>query len=590
MKKNIKYEWNLKSLYTSENDIKLEKDILNIEIIFNKFSTKYDSKDKSYLNDSIQLLKALTEYENIYKYSSPPSLVYLFYRRSLDGSNNSVNAKMSLYSDRYARIINSVKFFPLALGSIASDQQEEFLIDPSLKHYRFLLKNIFDDAKYYLSLAEEKILSLKRLPSRDMWVSHSEKLLNNVTANWKGKKLPLSELRNLIEVQTTQKLRDQLSNIISDGLRSVAPFAEGEINAIFTDKKIDDELRGYKTPYEETVREYQNDPLVVENLRKVVTDNFSISHRFYKIKSKILKLKKLRYFDRAAKFGKSKKKYSFEFSIDLLKDIFGSIDKKYSIILDSYVKNGQIDVKPKKDKEGGAYCSSNYLMQTFVLLNHSNTQRCFETLAHEMGHAFHGELSRIQGPIYSNYSYSLAETASTLFESIASEAIFNKLSDKEKIITLHDKINGDIATIFRQIACFNFELELHNVIREKGYVSKEEICTIHNKHMKAYLGPVFEMVPDDGLNFVSWGHIRRFFYVYSYAYGMLVSKALLRRYRADNSYWKSIEIFLSSGGKDTPENILKEIGIDLYKPDFFIEGLKEIENDIIKLEKLVLKK
>jgi oligoendopeptidase F len=164
------------------------------------------------------------------------------------------------------------------------------------------------------------------------------------------------------------------------------------------------------------------------------------------------------------------------------------------------------------------------------------------------------------------------------------------LSDKEKIIVLHDKINGDVATIFRQISCFNFELELHNAIRTKGSVSKEEICTIHNKNMQAYLGPAFRMIPDDGYMFASWSHIRRFFYVYSYAYGSLVSKALLRKYRQDPSFWCKIEIFLSAGGKDTPENILKEIGIDVTKPEFFMEGLKTIEDDIALLEGLTRKK
>jgi oligoendopeptidase F len=204
-----------------------------------------------------------------------------------------------------------------------------------------------------------------------------------------------------------------------------------------------------------------------------------------------------------------------------------------------------------------------------------------------MGHAFHTLLSRKQDPIYADYSTSLAETASTLFESIASEAVYETLTDKEKIIVLHDKIGDDISTIFRQVACFNFEKEIHETIRAQGYVSKEVLADMHNRHMKAYLGPVFEMDHDDGYMFVQWSHIRRFFYVYSYAYGMLVSKALLRKYKADKTFWSSIEKFLSAGEKESPENILKEIGIDVTKPDFWLEGIREIEDDLAKLEKLV---
>ncbi len=191
--------------------------------------------------------------------------------------------------------------------------------------------------------------------------------------------------------------------------------------------------------------------------------------------------------------------------------------------------------------------------------------------------------------MYCHYSTSMAETASTLFEAIAFEAVFDKLSDKEKVIALQEKINDEISTIIRQIACFNFEKDIHETIRKEGFVGAERLALMHNKNMSAYLGPIFDMEIDDGYRFVQWSHIRRFFYVYSYAYGMLVSKALLRRYKQDKSFWKKIEQFLSAGGKDSPENILKEIGIDVSKPSFWKEGLKEIEDDITKLEKLTKK-
>ena len=161
------------------------------------------------------------------------------------------------------------------------------------------------------------------------------------------------------------------------------------------------------------------------------------------------------------------------------------------------------------------------------------------------------------------------------------------MPNKQKIIALHNQINDDISTIFRQIACFNFEKDIHNHVRENGYVSKEELADLHNKNMKAYLGPAFKLEHDDGYFFVQWGHLRRFFYVYTYAYGQLVSSALLRRYNQDKSFIVSIEKFLMAGGKDTPENILKNIGIDVTTGELFQEGIEEILQKIIKLEKLV---
>jgi oligoendopeptidase F len=148
---------------------------------------------------------------------------------------------------------------------------------------------------------------------------------------------------------------------------------------------------------------------------------------------------------------------------------------------------------------------------------------------------------------------------------------------------------GDMSTIFRQVACFNFELELHNKIRENGQLSKIEISNLMNKHFKSYMGPVFDIKDDDGYFFVTWSHIRRFFYVYSYAYGQLISRALFENWKKDNSYIEKIDQFLSAGKSMSPKDIFKNIGIDTSDPSFFEAGLKAIDADITKLEKLAKK-
>jgi len=161
------------------------------------------------------------------------------------------------------------------------------------------------------------------------------------------------------------------------------------------------------------------------------------------------------------------------------------------------------------------------------------------------------------------------------------------LTKKEQTIALHDKISGEISTIFRQIACFNFENELHKNIREKGYLAKEEIAKLMNKNMKAYLGPIVKFEEDDGYQFITWSHIRRFFYVYTYASGSLISSALFAKYKEDPKYLEKIEEFLSAGSSKNPEDIFASAGIDIRNPDFFRIGLEKIENDIKKLEKLI---
>ncbi|MES2314485.1 MAG: M3 family oligoendopeptidase [Patescibacteria group bacterium] len=584
--------WNLGLLYSSATDPQIEKDVVAFEGIVESFAQQFEPKEgsvKSFLSDNSTLLEALKQYEKIAANSAIRAMRYFHFIKDTNASSTFASAQYDLLENRLTSASNKITFFGVLLGKVSNSRQKEILSNDVFSHFKVFLERLFDDAKHTLTVSEEKILNLKSLPGHSMWVSATSRILNVKSVKWQNKELPLAAAMQKIATLPTTSQRKKLAGLVNEAWKTVAPVAEAEINAIFTNKKIDDELRGFPEPYSGTVLSYRNDPKVVDQLRKVVTDHVHISHDFHRLKARLLKQKKLGYYDRAAKIGATKSTYPFDETISKLKNIFGKLNPKFSDILDSYIKNGQMDVFPRAGKRSGAYCASAFGNPTFVLLNHTDNLYSFMTCAHELGHAIHGELSEGQGALYCDYSYSTAETASTLFEAIGFEGIYDSLSDKEKIIALHDRINDDVATIFRQIAGFNFELELHKTIRAKGYISKEEIVDIHNKNMSAYLGPVFDLTKDDGYFFVTWEHIRYFFYMYTYAYGTLVSKALLRKYRKDPSFWKNIEKFLLAGGKDSPENIFKEIGIDVSSPEFFKEGLMEIADDIKELDRLTKK-
>lgn len=578
--------WNLKLLYSSAKDPAIEADMSDYEKACDQFRAKYDTPDKPYLNDANDIKAALSDYEELCKFDGKPYL-YFFLLRDLKADNIDASAKISLIETRMAKAQSKITFFHIALGKISIEKQNEYLEQESLAHFHIFLKRIFELAKHMLTVPEENILSLKNITSNEMWTAANDKILSMKTIVWQKKTLPLARAFSLIPQTRNMKQRHALALEVNRALADVAPFSEAEINAVVTDKKIEDELRKYNTPEEATIEGYQNDPEVVERLIDVVTKNFKIAHRFYALKAKILKQKKLAYADRAVNIGNVQAKFSFEQTAEILMQRFGEINPIFREHLQQYLKKGQIDAKSKVGKTSGAYCLGTLNLPTFVLLNHNDDFRSFTTFAHEIGHAFHSELSKNRGPLYHRYSTSLAETASTLFESIARDTVMQSLSKKDRLVALHDKISDDIATIFRQIACYNMEKEMHAKIRTVGFASKEELCILHNKHMQAYLGPKFKLSQEEGLFFVQWGHIRRFFYVYTYAYGMLTSKALLRKFKADPSFWKSIEKFLEAGGKDSPENIMKEIGIDLKATNFFEEGIKEIESDIDEFEKLM---
>jgi oligoendopeptidase F len=203
-----------------------------------------------------------------------------------------------------------------------------------------------------------------------------------------------------------------------------------------------------------------------------------------------------------------------------------------------------------------------------------------------MGHAIHAERSKSQRPLYQGHPISTAETASTFFETAALKRVIEMLPEEERVVALHDAVQDEVSTVFRQIACFRFERALHERVRAEGYVAKEKIADLMNEHVGAYLGKAVSLEHEDGYFFAHWGHIRRFFYVYTYAYGQLISRALHAALEKDPSFIKKVDGFLSAGESLSPKDIFKKCGLDTTNPAIFRTGLSAIEKDVAELERL----
>lgn len=580
-----KETWDLAGLYyKNSKDPRIEADLKAAEAAFLDFERKWKEAN---LADADTLLKALKAYESLNGMSevTRPGR-YFSFRTCLNVNDSEAQRQLALISKRLRKASDKVLFFTLNLGKLPSEAQKSLLSNNDLEHYRYFLKRVFLGAKHDLSEPEERIIRLKARQSSGMWHDAIDKILSNRKITFKGKELHLPEAMETIDLLSILD-RKKLWSLITNELKQISEVAEHELNAIISDARGEDELRGYEKPYSATALSYEHDEKSIESLVAAVsTEGFKLSQKFYKLKAKYHNVASLHYTEKYRSVG-PELSISFEEAMETCRDVFYGLKREYGEIFDRMLKNGQIDVFPRKGKRGGAFMSGETGQPTHVFLNHVANFKSLETLAHEMGHAIHGERSKSQSPLYEGFSTVTAETASTLFENLVFDAIYEQASERDKMILLHDRITRDIATIQRQIACFNCELEYHETIAEKGSMSNEEFVAAMERHLKSYLGKAVQVTNDEGYTYVSWSHLRYGFYVYSYTFGILMSTLMSEMYKEDKSYIEQIDKFLSSGGKDTVVNIFKSIGIDTTKPDTFKEALKSHARDIAEFEKFV---
>lgn len=581
--KRVQTTWDLKKhYYTSENDPQIERDIKQMERACAVFVKKYQSG--GWKKDAASTIKAVRDYLTLSELPGSKPLHYLWYRHELDARDTNAEKRSNQLEERLTKASNSVLFFGLELAKLPKQKQRAILTHKGAKPFLYYLETVFDHAKHQLTLPEERILNLKSNTSRGLWVTATQKILNKQTISWKGKEVPISGALLQFENLPRKEGRAMWNKIIPI-LEQVGEVAENELTALALDKKVNDELRKYEKPYSSTTRSFDSNDQTLENLVSVISDKgYKLSHRFYKLKAKLVK-RPLQYIDRNEALGDIPE-IAFETGVEIARDVFYRFNCEYGKIFDEMLTNGQIDVWPKTGKGGGAFCSADINQPTLVMLNHDNSLQSLQTLAHEMGHAIHSYRSKEQPSWYEGHSTLTAETASTFFESLVIDSLIQEASDAAKVRLFHDAIVNKIMTMILCIARFNFELEMHETIRQEGAMTAKELAAGLAKHFKKSVGPAVKVADEDGLIVYSKPHYRMNFYQYSYSFGEIGSSIMRHRYYQDEAYAAQVDAFLSAGDSASVEDIFKNIGIDMSKSETFLEGLALLEAEIDEFEKL----
>ena len=187
-------------------------------------------------------------------------------------------------------------------------------------------------------------------------------------------------------------------------------------------------------------------------------------------------------------------------------------------------------------KRPGAFCA--YTVPShhpYLLLNWTSRRRDVLTLAHELGHGLHAYLAREQGVFHQTTPLTLAETASVFGETVT----FGRLLDDdrpiphERLALLAENLEGQIATVFRQIAMNRFEDAMHtDAARARASCRSTGSASSGPTTQTAMLGDSVEIT--EGYR-TWWSYIPHFIgtpgYVYAYAYGQLLALSVYRAVR-----------------------------------------------------------
>ena len=514
-------------------------------------------------------------------------------RFATDTADPERGALLQLVQERATEIETALLFFELEWAALDDDHARRLIDDPELAFCSHYLESARRYRPHLLSEPEERILAEKSIAAEASWARLFGELVAALRVDLRGEQVPLDVALSRLSSSDRELRRDvaeSVSAALEPGLRTRAFI----YNTLVHDKSVDDRLRSHRHWLASRNLANEASDESVMALIEAVRGRFSIPQRWYGLKAQLLGVERIADFDRSAPVLAEDITFSYPQARDLVLETYADFSPEAGRVTRRFFDESWIDAPVRPHKRGGAFCAYTVpSVHPYVMLNFTAKRRDVLTMAHELGHGLHASLAQPQGVFQQSTPLTLAETASVFGEQL----VFGRMlaaapDDDARLSLLAERIEGAIATVFRQMAMNRFEHLIHTRRREEGELSVDRIAESWTESQHELFGDAVEM--SDGYR-MWWSYVPHFVntpgYVYAYAFGQLLALSLYGRYEQEGADFAPAYLrLLAAGGSRSPEALGAMVGVDLADPGFWDTGLDIVARLLDDAEALVARR
>lgn len=585
-------QWDLSDLYKGPEDPKIEEDIKEALNKAEKFQDKYKGKLKEDELNPKELRKAIEKYEDIKELiGGVNSYAQLLYSENTQDQKR--GALLQRSEQKQSEVNNKLIFFELEWQNLEEEKAKGFIESEELEKYKSFLEHLREYKPYKLNEREEQLIESLQNTGKKAFERLFEEIIGSIEieieVEGEKKEMVLQEALSIL-YDPDRKKRIKAKKAITETLKEKEHLISFIFNNVVQNHATISQFRDYPDPM--TSRNLDNwvSMETVEALLEACEQRTDMVEKYYELKKEILDYDELYDYDRYSPLPGDIPETSFEQSKEKVLESYDDFSSDMAQIAEKFFENNWIHAELSEGKRGGAFSSGTIpSAHPYILLNFTDKSKDTMTMAHELGHGIHQYLARDQGYLQFMTPLTTAEMASVFGETLMFEKLIGETEDpEEKLVLLGRVIEGDFSTVFRQAIMARFEQNLHEARKEEGELSTERINELWLDANEKEFGDSVKLTDDYGW---WWSYVHHFvkypFYVYAYSFGELLVLALYQEYqeRGEEFVPKYIDL-LKKGGSEYPEDMLKEIGLDITEPDFWHKGLDLLEKRVNRIEKL----
>lgn len=566
----MNYNWSLDSLYKGYDE-NYQKDLDKIDALIQKMEQQ--SQNMKTKEDLVSFLNLDIQFKKIFK----SLFSYATLNLAVNASDSQSHQMYGLLSEKASGLSSVYARFQKFLVQ----QKENFKIwtkeDELIKEHAFILEEIINQGNYLLDENIEEVISKMKLNASNNWSKLQGHLTSTEQIEFQGELHTMTSLRNFAYDKDPEVRKEaynkeiQLYKQMDDAVAFALNSIKGEVNIV-------NDLRGYEDSLEATLIQSRMEKETLEALFEAMEDSFPLFRKYFLHKAKLLGHEKgLPWYDMFAPIGENSRSYSIEEAQEIILDSFYAFSEDLGDLAKRAFDEHWIDYLPKEGKRGGAFCSNQaQIKESRIMTNFGGSISDIITLAHELGHAYHGYLIEDLSILNTSYTMPVAETASTFCENLVLNHLLKEASVEEQILLLENSIS-DLAQIVVDISSrFYFEQEVFNRRRQE-FLFSDDLQEIMVEAQEKTYGEGIKQSTYHPYMWICKPHYYSAglsYYNFPYAFGGLFALGLFNQYQAKGKeFVPKYQQLLKATTTSNSEDVAEIADINLRDPEFWQSSL-----------------
>lgn len=588
--------WSLDDLYLSFYDPILLQDIAYVD----KLSDNYTQLATDLFRNHDHCIRSIEFYINQYT-EDLKRLRKLQAYGHLSFATNSKSSDALTLKSKIQKIGSEMTASTVAFKIWLKDVSnlDALALESKLIHEHLYYLKELKASTAHMMTPEEEILAAKltttgALSWETLQSKVSSQLTGEVVLDGETKTMPIMSIRNLA-FSGDSKTRIAGYHAEMKAYEKHEEISAAALNGIKGEVLTLSALRNFESPLDETLFNSRMTKKTLDAMIESMEMYLPEFRRYLKLKGRLLgHTGPMPFYDMLAPVSISDQTFTIEEAHQFIVKHFSDFSDDLSRFADHCFKANWIDFEPAEGKVGGAFCSNiPSIGQSRILLNYTGKLKNVLTIAHELGHAFHGDRIKSESILNTTYPMPLAETASIFCETIVRNAVLKNADADLKLSILENSLQSATGVIVDILSRYYFETEVFK--RRKDHpLSPSELKSMMLESQKRAYGDGLDhniLHPYMWLNKTHYYYSTRNFYNFPYAFGLLFATGLYAKYlREGKRFVHSYDEMLRATGKMDVIGVCSLMGIDPEDHAFWRTSLQKIKEDIDLFEQIVTEK